>query len=191
MPSANSIIAGIVLYNPDLKRLQLNVDAIKKDIDSILLIDNHSKNISEIQFFANKQNIHLIQNKKNEGLPRTFNTMIQFANKNGFKNLLLLDQDSICDADLIDLYKKNISSKYVCLTPRIVHRLKDYEEQYGLKDKLDEEEVVNESINSGTLINLTILPQDLRFNERLFVDCVDFDFFLQIKKMGFKTRGGK
>lgn len=185
MPSANSIIAGIVLYNPDLERLQLNVDAIKNDIDSILLVDNNSKNISEIQFFANKQGIDLIQNEKNEGLPRTFNAMIKFANKNGFENLLLLDQDSICANNLIDLYKKNISKDYVCITPRIVHRLKEYEEKYGINSE-SEKELIIESINSGTLINLSILPPDIKFNENLFVDCVDFDFFLQLKKRDLK-----
>ena len=182
-----SIIAGILLYNPDLRRLQQNVDAVKKDVDNILLVDNASSNFLEIQEFANRNKIALFHNNINEGLPKSFNTMIQYAKDQGFGNLLLLDQDSICDANLVDLYKKKISPKYVCLTPRIVHRLKDYEKQYGLKNKLDEEEIVNESINSGTLINLSIIPQDLRFNERLFVDCVDFDFFLQIKKRGLKA----
>ena len=186
MPSANSIIAGIVLYNPNLRRLQLNVDAIKNDVDSILLIDNDSRNISEIQIFANKHEINLIQNKKNEGLPRTFNAMIKFANKNSFGNLLLLDQDSICANNLIDLYKKNISNDYVCITPRIIHRLKEYEEKYGINSK-SEKELIIESINSGTLINLNTLPQDIRFNENLFVDCVDFDFFVQLKKRNLKV----
>lgn len=186
MPSANSIIAGIILYNPDLKRLQLNVDAIKNNVDSILLIDNNSKNISEIHDFAIKQGIKLIQNKKNEGLPRTFNAMIQFAKKNDFGNLLLLDQDSICGNNLINNYKANISNDYVCITPRIVHRLKEYEAKYGLRPKSEKEFIV-ESINSGTLINLNILPPDIKFNEKLFVDCVDFDFFLQLKKRGLKV----
>lgn len=187
MCQSKSIIAGILLYNPDLRRLQQNVDAVKNCVENVLLVDNASRNFLEIQEFASRNKITLCHNNVNEGLPKSFNTMIRFAKDEGFGNLLLLDQDSICDANLVDLYKKNISSKYVCLTPRIVHRLKDYEEQYGLKDKLDEEEIVNESINSGTLINLTILPQDLRFNEHLFVDCVDFDFFLQVKKRGLKA----
>lgn len=186
MPSANSIIAGIVLYNPDLERLQLNVDAIKNDVDSILLVDNNSKNISEIQFFANKQGIDLIQNEKNEGLPRTFNAMIKFANKNGFGNLLLLDQDSICANNLINRYKANISNDYVCITPRIIHRLKEYEAKYSINSE-SEKELIIESINSGTLINLNILPPDIKFNEHLFVDCVDFDFFLQLKKRNLKV----
>lgn len=187
MNKSKSIIAGIILYNPNIERLQKNIESIINDVDSILFIDNASKNIVDIQKLANKHSINLISNNKNEGLPRVFNTMIKYANENKYENLLLLDQDSICENNLIRTYKKYISKDYVCLTPKIVHRLKEYEEKYGTKTSSAETDVINDSINSGTLINLSILPQDLRFNEKLFVDCVDFDFFIQLKRRNLQV----
>lgn len=185
MNQNKSIIAGILLYNPDLGRLQQNVDAVKKDVDCILFIDNASSNALEIQEFAKNNNITLIQNERNEGLPKAFNTMMLYAKDNSFGNLLLLDQDSICESNLISVYQDNISSDYVCLVPQIIHRLKEYEDKYGQKSTT-QKEPASDIINSGTLINLNVLPQDIRFNENLFVDCVDFDFFLQLKKRDLK-----
>ena len=183
---SKSIIVGIILYNPNIERLQNNLNTIISEADSILFIDNASKNIADIQVLAEKNSINLISNSENLGLPRAFNTMIKYANEHKYGNLLLLDQDSICERNLIGAYKEHVSENYVCLTPRIVHRLKEYEEKYGTKTFSAENDVVNESINSGTLINLNVLPSDVRFNEKLFVDCVDFDFFIQLRKKKLK-----
>ncbi len=184
---SKSVIVGIILYNPNIERLTSNLDAIISDADSILFIDNASKNITDIQVLAKKKSINLISNSENLGLPRVFNSMIKYANEHKYGNLLLLDQDSICERNLISAYKEYVSENYVCLTPRIVHRLKEYEEKYGTKTFSAQNEIVSESINSGTLINLNVLPHDVRFNEKLFVDCVDFDFFIQLKKKKLKV----
>ena len=42
------VLAGIVLYNPDLERLSENVSAIIPQVDILLLVDNKSNNINEI-----------------------------------------------------------------------------------------------------------------------------------------------
>ena len=42
-------IAGIVLYNPDLGRLKENIESICKQVDKVILIDNGSDNIREIE----------------------------------------------------------------------------------------------------------------------------------------------
>ena len=43
------VAAGIVLFNPDLKRLEENVCAVKSQVDEIIFFDNGSKNIKEIR----------------------------------------------------------------------------------------------------------------------------------------------
>lgn len=179
-----NIIVGIILFNPSLSRLQQNINAIVGSIDSILLIDNASKNASDIEIYAKRKGITLIQNKENKGLPKTFNKMITYAKSNGFNNLLLLDQDSVFQEGSVAHYKDFISSEYVCIVPQIIQRLDEYEKKFGEKPIGITE--VDYSINSGTLINLNILPSNIKFNEKLFVDCVDFDFFIQLRKAGSK-----
>lgn len=60
-----SYIAGIVLFNPEIDRLVDNIEAIYKQVDKLLLVDNDSKNIEVIErMVANYANCILIKNKK-------------------------------------------------------------------------------------------------------------------------------
>ena len=42
------ICAGIVSYNPDLKRLKENIDAIFPQVDEVIVFDNGSINQNEL-----------------------------------------------------------------------------------------------------------------------------------------------
>ena len=41
--------AGIVTYNPDITRLVENINAIYNQVDNVIIVDNNSKNIAEIE----------------------------------------------------------------------------------------------------------------------------------------------
>lgn len=179
------ILAAIILFNPDIQRLLNNIHLIAAQVDHVLLVDNASKNRDSLLQLGN-ENITFLQNQKNLGLPRTFNRMLSFARENNFDNLLLLDQDSVCAENLICEYKKHLEKRSVCLVPYLIHRNNDYNEHYKIH-KNGDCEIVETSINSGTLINLNLLPLDLKFDESFFVDCVDYDFFKQLKKRGLST----
>lgn len=179
------ILAAILLFNPDIARLQDNISNIINQVDGVLLIDNASKNHSELQQFSSNKTT-IIYNRENLGLPKSFNNMIAFARKNAYNYLLILDQDSICQNNLIAEYKRNFSSKYVSYVPLLTHRNNDYNNHYKTQMH-GATEVVDTSINSGTLLNLDILPQNILFDENFFIDCVDYDFFLRLKKKSLPT----
>ena len=55
------ICAGVVLYEPKKERLKENISAIKNDVEHIFLVDNGSKNISEIkESFESEEKISFI-----------------------------------------------------------------------------------------------------------------------------------
>ena len=43
------ILAGIVLFNPDIERLKQNAAAILPQVDCLLAVDNGSTNLEEIE----------------------------------------------------------------------------------------------------------------------------------------------
>ena len=58
------IIAGIVLYNPDICRLKENISAIRPQVDKIVLIENGSSDLAYLDSFT--YDLELIVNNENK-----------------------------------------------------------------------------------------------------------------------------
>lgn len=171
----SKILASVILYNPDINQLRYCTKSIFPNVDQIRFVDNASKNHSEIENLVNSiSNATILWNKENQGLSKAFNALIQYAKENRFTHLLLLDQDSEPAENFIEEYKKRINDNYACLVPFLTKK--------GFSQNIpkQKDQVVQTSINSGTLININALPQDIRFDEHLFVDWIDIDFFYQL-----------
>ena len=62
----NPIISGIVTYNPDLNRLRHDINAIIKQVDRLIIVDNCSNNINELsEITGDYECVDLICNKGN------------------------------------------------------------------------------------------------------------------------------
>ena len=99
------VITGIVLYNPDLHRLQDNISAIKPQVEKVVLIENGSKETCYLKEFEDEK-IEVIVNDENMGIAYALNQVMQFAHDNGSEWALTLDQDSVVPPDLIETYMK-------------------------------------------------------------------------------------
>ena len=183
----NKIVASIITYNPDLDRLEKNINAIATQIDCVVIVDNGSKNIKDICKIKDKSkfNIELILNEKNMGVAAALNQALNYANSNGFDWILTLDQDSVCANNMIEemkkYYKKENNRKIVLIAPNILDEnvhLENVEIQEGI-------EYTNAVITSGSLTKIDVAIGINGFVEKLFIDQVDFDFCLRIKDAGF------
>lgn len=171
------ILAGIVLFEPDIDRLNKNLDAIAAQVDCVLLVNNGSKDV--ITFLKKKRcnvNIHVINNEKNYGIAAALNQMLEYAQANDFAWLISLDQDSIAPANMVQEYKRIIEQEnnIGILCPQICD-INSQESEY-LKTNIelicDEEKV----ITSGSCINVKAAINTGGFDERLFIDFVDTEF---------------
>jgi len=180
------ILAVIVTYNPEIGHLKSFLERLSRQIDLVLIYDNNSLNLKDIASIQFPQNVIIHSSPINKGLPAHYNAAIQYGLENGFNYLLILDQDSNFNDDFLTKYRQNISDESICLVPLLVHSNKNYNDTYPERTK-SEIEPVSRSINSGTLLNLKTLPTQLRFDEDLFIDSVDFDFFEKIRKFSFKV----
>ena len=185
MAHSVKILVVIVTYNPDITLLRETVTLLSKQADTILLYDNNSQNYRDIVNAQFPQNTILHPCQENKGLPSHYNDAIQYGQENGFDFLLILDQDSSFDETFLTAYKQSLSDNFLCFVPLLVHNDDCYNDFYPAKTK-GKTELVSRSINSGALLNLKAFPTQLRFDEDLFIDCVDFDFFDKLQKFGFK-----
>ena len=186
MARSVKILVVVVTYNPDITLLRETVAFLSKQVDSILLYDNNSRNFKDFANTPFPQNVIVHSCPENKGLPVHYNDAIRYGQENGFDYLLILDQDSSFDNTFLTAFKQNISDDSVCLVPLLVHNNRHYDDFYPTKTD-GTIEPVSRSINSGTLLNLKVLPSHIRFDEGLFIDCVDFDFFEKIHKFGLKV----
>ena len=173
-------LCGIVLYNPDLDRLKKNICSILYQVDKILLVDNHSENINDVLVLLDelKINIEIIKYEHNFGIAKALNKVLDYAYNNGFKYVLTMDQDSICDEKMVSCLKKYIGMENV----GIICPFNIDDNDSNVIVDYEKVEEVDWCITSGSLILLEKCYPICRFDEKMFIDLVDYDFAYQVMK---------
>jgi len=179
--------AGIVLYNPEIDRLEKNINSVINQVDKIYLIDNNSKNIEDVKVLLKKissSKIDLTLFETNKGLALALNTILGMAKKDKYKWVLTLDQDSISPMKMLESFTKYVNEPNVGIICPVV-----YDSRKKNKSKpiaKDGYEFVNFSITSGSLTNVDVWEKVGKFDEYLFIDLIDNEFCYKLSLNGFK-----
>lgn len=179
------MFAGIVLYNPDLDRLQQNVFAILPQVKQLLLVDNGSSNYAAIlDLFETYPNIKIIHFECNKGVAAAQNVICEFAKRQGHEWAITLDQDSVSPNNLVSEYYKILGMDYLgMICPKIVDR--NFGEIYVSENEQNIVEV-DECIASASAIRISAWEKVGGFYEPLFIDKVDFDICQSLRECGYK-----
>ena len=187
------ILAGIVLYNPDIERLKENIDAIIAQVDRLILYDNHSDNIEVVKkTFCGNEKLELICNDNNDGISAALARIMEYAEKSSFDWVLTLDQDSVCKEGLVEKYvdvlknpeKWDVKCDHQMiglLTCNIVDR--NYEIDNDIKPD-EKTKIIERCITAGSFMNTSNYFKSEGFDEYLFIDGVDFDICYNLRKHG-------
>ena len=184
----------VVLFKPEDKMLS-NIDSYIKDLDKLYVVDNTpGEDISE-KFKGNKK-IQYVPLKDNKGIAYALNKGAKLAIKDGADWLLTMDQDS-------------------SFTPGALKEMKDFIKDYSKNDKIFSKiigskfeqlgivspfHVTTRTINekptgidrplmvmtSGNLVNLKAYKKVKGFKDWMFIDCVDFEFCLNLRKHNYE-----
>ena len=175
--------AGIVLYNPEEERLKENINAIGCQVDYIVLVDNGSKNIETIKkFYNNDQKIAIIENHRNNGIAAALNQIMKYCAAHGTKWVLTLDQDSVCPDNMIGEFRKYVMETN---TGIICPWIRDRNDKYEVNIDKNVEEI-NQCITSGSLVSVAMWKNVGKFDEKMFIDMVDFEFCARVKQAGYR-----
>ena len=184
--------AGVVItYNPTEIVLN-NIDTYIDYIDKLYVIDNSDSDNSEL--FKDKKKIEYICNCENLGIAKALNMGAKMALKDKYDWLLTMDQDSSFNVGALDKMKKFILN--IKNDKNIVDLLGVNYNKIGLVApyyKLNENDSGTFGIGfplmvmtSGNLINLNIYKKIGGYKDWLFIDCVDFDYCLNLKQNGYE-----
>jgi len=188
------ICAGIVLYNPDIKRLKKCIDVIKPQTEQLIIIDNASNNISEIQNEFADEKITWILNKENSGIAKALNQLTDYADSEGYEWILTLDQDSICETGLVEKMcaavnagkNKNIAMVSPIIIDRGLIDCGRTDNETSENEHLPETEEIKFCITSGCLTNIKAINETGGFNDWLFIYDVDREICIRLLRKGYK-----
>ena len=180
-----SALAGIVTYNPDAERLRQNIEAVLHNgIKRITVVDNGSKNADEISALADQYpDVFLIRNAENVGIAYALNQIFHEAYDSGcYPWVLTLDQDTVIDDNLIEVYGKYCSEQKVASITAL-HRDRNYQVKQKHADQ-DAERVIF-CMTSANLVRTEVWKEVGGFDNRLFIDEVDTDFCYRLQEHGY------
>ncbi len=157
------------------------IQSIGLQVKSIFVIDNGSaaESLNLLQDLHGKNVITLTAMPVNVGLAAALNLGVKKAMQHDAEWILTLDQDSIPAPDMVMkmIEYARFNSQIKSLSPNLVSR-------HGLMETLKVKKV-KYAITSGNLVHRSIFEAVGFYNAGYFIDCVDFEFSLRIRKSGF------
>ncbi|MDD2285776.1 MAG: glycosyltransferase family 2 protein [Paludibacter sp.] len=177
------IFGLVILFNPQ-KCIMRNIHSYLNELSHLYIIDN-SPQINDFFFSRQNDKITYIPNCKNYGIAKALNIGVHKCIEDGAEWALLMDQDSYFKDGsldiLIDEITLNEKNKIGSISP--FHHSKKNDFRYN--DLLTKETSL--TMTSGTLLNLKAFSEIGDFDEKLFIDHVDHEYCLRLKRNGYKV----
>lgn len=181
----DKVAAGIVLFNPNIDRLRLNLESITQQVDKIFIVDNDSKNIYEIlKLLLEFPKCQYIRNTKNLGIAIGLNQIFEMAEKEEVQWLLTLDDDSVCDKDLVEklLFSKNIKKNIGIICANAC----DDKVGITLTKGKNQVQEVKSCITAGSMTSVKAWRKIGGFDEKMFIDFVDIEFCTRLSENNYE-----
>lgn len=178
-----TVLGIVVLYHPE-KSLGTNLASYIHDTDHLLLIDNSEVAtpwLTDVtQGFGSK--VTVITNNENKGIATALNQGLEYASSNGFDWALTMDDDSSFKEGALPLLKQFAFSADMSLaiaapfhlTPKAIHHVSAETKDLYI------------TMTSGNLLRVDAWRKVGRFEDKLFIDSVDHEYCLRLRKAGYK-----
>ncbi|WP_161626392.1 glycosyltransferase family 2 protein [Caldanaerobacter subterraneus] len=187
MYDKSSICAIIVTFNIG-KDLFKCFDSVKDQVNEVVIVDNGSNQETTVILNEMEKNekVKVIYNGVNLGIAFALNQGVKYAINKGYDWVLTLDHDSKVTPGMIDkmlsAYNKlsnNEKNSTFIIVPR--HVEERFYRNIDINDQLKPAFVITE-ITSGSLVKTDAYRQVGFYDEKLFIDYVDHEFCLRLKK---------
>jgi len=185
-PSPATAAAVVVLYHPD-GDLCGRLRRLLGQVSLLIVIANdggEEKRLAGLRESGTR--FEYVKQPENIGLGAALNQGLYLAMATGAQWCLLLDQDTVVDPQLVQTMGEIYT---LCpLRDRIAVLAPNYQSPRSgkLAYKTSESYLcIDTAITSGSLLRLSFLPSVGFMNERFFIEGIDLEFSLRVRKEGF------
>lgn len=173
------IAAVVVIYNPEKQVLE-NIRTYSDYVDNLIVVDNSDSNSFEQMLRTKIPNVLYINLGGNYGIAKALNVGIYEAKKLESTWVLTMDQDSHFINNIISIYtdyirRHNTDNVGILCPTYIYDRIKKESSSVKYQD-------ITLTMQSANLLNLDVFLKIGPFMEKLFIDCVDYEYCLRLKK---------
>jgi rhamnosyltransferase len=165
-----------------------NLAKVRPQVEGLVVVDNGSpaQALIPLQTAAKELDFELIQNQVNLGLAAALNVGVRWARSQGFRYVVLFDQDSTVTegfcAAMVAQYKSHPQcDKVAIVTPSQVER--SIGRARGHVFAKDGSPLI--AITSGSLMPVEIFDRCGWFQEDLIIDCVDHEYCFRARSKGY------
>lgn len=182
----------LVTFHPDAG-LPARIARVLLEVGGLVIVDNGSDEavLGMLRHLAADPRIVLVLNFANLGIARALNLGIARAGERGYAWVLLLDQDSVIDAGMLNAMIE-IRGAYPAADRLAVigAGFRDINKDTGESRAAradDGWQEVESVITSGSLIALATHAVVGPFREEFFIDYVDSDYCLRARALGYRV----
>ncbi|MBW4029817.1 MAG: glycosyltransferase [Acidobacteria bacterium] len=196
-PQRSAVRAVIVTFNPDLARLAQVVESLRPQVQGVVIVDNGSANVDAISSLCDERtDVDFLGLDDNRGIGAALNIGVQRSLVADPEWILTMDQDTVVFKEGVE----SILASFESLTPPNRDRvgilamraqpqpssiwITRYADQLLVIDRLEAFEERRGVITSGNLLRADVARR-ASFDERLFIDQVDFEFCFAVRRLGY------
>lgn len=181
----NKVIAAFTSFNPEIGLFRDALESVVSQVDRVIIVDNGSRNISDIQNLADETRSLLISFHNNRGVAAAYNSAFSEAANLGAEWVLTCDQDSVMPNDMVYRLFQGASDAGVghsigIICPNFRNRTTGQAEHANLRPK-----IIDACISSGSLTLVSAWKEISGFDEEMFIDGVDFEFCDRLNLSGY------
>jgi rhamnosyltransferase len=203
------ICAVVVSYQPDTDVLERALEALKPQVDELVVVDNGSsqEKLDWLYHCAERLLFEIMPLGRNTGVATALNHGIVRAAQRGCTHVLLMDQDSIPQTDMVARLAaahrelEAAGARVAAVGPRYVDPVSGHSSYFvrfgwftfkriicrpgGSRELIP----VDFLITSGSLVSLATLDAVGVLDDEIFIDHVDTEWCLRARHFGYRTFG--
>ncbi|MDE6432733.1 MAG: glycosyltransferase [Lachnospiraceae bacterium] len=176
------ITGVVVLYNPDKEVIE-NINSYRQQFAKLYIVDNSTEDNTAYLKSIILNNVEYIPLKFNYGIAYALNLACKRAIEDGYQYIITLDQDSSFETNIVAVYQNYMENNDITDIAALSPQYRT--DRTTIKDTQSEKEVFL-TMQSGTLFMLQKYSLIGDFNENLFLDVVDWEYFYRIRKHNLK-----